>query len=58
MKGSTQGLLDFEHSDVIHPANNAKLTQSGWHQSGSQKMPTSIPTGGTFFTKIILLFPM
>ena len=56
----TFGLRSLEHdflgSQSLSPVSNAKLGQSGRHQSRSQKVACSILTGGTFFTEIILHF--
>ena len=42
----------------LNLTSNAKLPQSERQQSVWQKIPGSIPTRGTFFTEIILLFPL
>ena len=39
---------DYKEPKSVSLTNNIKLAQSGRHQSGSQEVPGSIPTGESF----------
>ena len=51
-------LKSIEHYFIrsLSLTNNAKLAESSKHQSGTQKVPDRVPTGGSFFAELILLF--
>ena len=47
----------YKNLTSLSLTSNAELAPSGRHQSGSQEVHGSVPTGGTLSTEFIMLFP-